>query len=201
MVNWNRIAVDMDDVIVDFGGRVVQTVNKEYGTHLTLDDVTDWNLGKLLDPIIGYDWWQWWESRAWLWATADAIDGAIGGLDKLHQMGYETEIVTATPDWAKAVKMDWLGKWRPNVDRIVFGKARPPMDKLAASDAFLIIDDKPDTVREWLGAGRSAMLFDRPHNLDATDLDAVRVFGWGHVLDNMYEYSTGHRRDVESVLC
>jgi uncharacterized HAD superfamily protein len=124
-----KLAVDVDDVVLDFGNRVIDTVNMEYGTDLRLEDITSWNLNELLDPILGEDWWAWWEERDWLWANAKAIPGAIGGLRRLHQQGHYIELVTAKPYWARKGLNQWLGKWNPYYDALIVGEARPPMVK------------------------------------------------------------------------
>lgn len=159
-----KLAFDVDDVLLDFGGRVIQTVNKEYDAGLSLEDVTSWDLNKLLDPILGEDWWAWWEERDWLWSKADAINGAMGGLRRLHQQGHYIQLVTAKPYWARKGLNHWLARWNPYFDELIVGEARPPMEKHLVSDALILTDDKPDNCIEWAETGRIALLFDRPHN-------------------------------------
>lgn len=187
------VAFDVDDVVLDFGGRVIETVNMEYGTELTLENVTSWNLNPLLDPILGEDWWIWWEEREWLWAKADAVPGAIGGLRWAHQQGYWVELVTAKPDWARAGLSQWLGKWQPYFDRLTVGPARPPMFKPFFTDALVLVDDKPENCQDFADVGRYALLFERPHNIGYAPArpwynmgppiagELTRVQGWGHI--------------------
>ena len=184
-----KIALDLDDVVLDFGGRVIEAVNTEYNTALSISDVTDWNFGLLLDPIIGEDWWGWWEQRSWLWATAKAIPGAIGGIRTLRSQGHFIEIVTAKPEWAEAGTWQWLGKWKPAVHRVTIGPARPAMLKSEWSDADILVDDKPGNVEEWMESGREAILYDRPHNAGAFEHDKIRAFDWQHVLSHIEELS------------
>lgn len=185
-MDFEWVAVDVDDVILDFGGRVIKTVNKEYGQSLQLEDITSWNLNELLDPILGEDWWVWWEERSWLWADASAIDGAIGGLRTLHQRGHKIELLTAKPDWARAGLSQWLGKWQPYYDRITVGPARPAMNKAEWSSADILIDDKPSNCIEFVDAGRMAILFDRPHNQkESVPPPIPRAKNWGQVLTFM----------------
>ena len=161
-----KVAFDYDDVIADFMGRVIQTVNKEYGSSLSEDDFASWDLSETLDAVIGHDWWEWWEKRPWLWGHVDAIDGAIGGLETLHREGHYIEIVTAKPDWARVPFNRWLHAWNPYYDAIIIGEARPPMKKHWVSEAKLLIDDKPGNVRDWIASSslRGGLLFARPHN-------------------------------------
>jgi len=195
------IAVDVDDVLLDFGGRVIQTVNKEYDAKLTSADITSWNLNELLDPILGEDWWAWWEERDWLWAKADAIDGAMGALRVLHQKGYRIELVTAKPDWARKGLNLWLSRWNPWYDALIIGPARPAMNKTWVTNADLLIDDKPDNCKDFTDDGRMAILFTRPHNLGftASSIGARRAGNWRHALmliDEMMPVDNYRKADV-----
>lgn len=193
-----KLALDVDDVLLDFGTRILDTVNMEYGATLKIEDVTSWNLSELLDPILGEDWWAWWEERDWLWANAKAVPGAIGGLRRLHQQGHYIQLITAKPYWARKGLNQWLGKWNPYFDELIVGSARPPMEKHLVSDALVLVDDKPDNVESWAGTGRIGLLFSRPHNLEYVaplwedvasyqlapfPKQVTRVRNWAQVLD------------------
>lgn len=160
-----HIAVDMDDVMVDFVGGLRAAVQKEYGVEITEDQIEQWDLHPILDPIIGYSWWEWLKKREWLWANFPAVDGAIGSIDYLREQGHYMELLTAKPVWAEHNVWKWLGKWRPAFHRVTIV---PPGDsittKVFATDATLLIDDKPKNCEGFLFYGRDAILFDRPHN-------------------------------------
>jgi len=191
-----HICVDMDDVILDFVGNLVNVLNTEYDAGLSQDDITDWDLSAKLDTIVGENWWQWWERRDWLWAQAGAVAGAIGGLEALRSDGHYVEIVTAKPRWAEAQTFRWLGKWRPPVHQVtIIGLDERKLD---VTDAALIIDDKPSTVEEWSEAGRMAILFARPHNITAQGLFPT-AYDWKGVLAWVEEIQTFKSRIVASV--
>lgn len=80
-----HIAVDLDDVVLDFCGGVRKAIETEYG--VTLPEFEEWDLHKSLDPIIGYSWWKWMKQRDWLWPNFPVIPGAIGALDQLRREG------------------------------------------------------------------------------------------------------------------
>jgi len=158
------IAIDLDDVILDFVGNLVNVLNTEYNAGLTQEDITEWDLSKKLDLIVGESWWAWWKRRDWLWAQAPAIPGAIGGLEKLRRDGHYLEIVTAKPRWAEAQTFRWLGKWRPPVHRVTIVPVEQKIKKSEVTAAELLIDDKPANCEEFLQADRMAILYERPHN-------------------------------------
>jgi 5'(3')-deoxyribonucleotidase len=182
-----HIAVDLDDVVLDFVGNLVNIVNTEYGTDLDVTDVVEWDLSKALDPILGESWWGWWKRRDWLWAQAPAIPGAIGGLERLRQAGHYLEIVTSKPRWAEAQTWRWLGKWRPPVHRVTIVDADAHPNKADFTDADLLIDDKPSNIEDFVNAGRTGLLFTRPHNAEYGRLDCdpswwTRVANWHRVI-------------------
>jgi hypothetical protein len=160
-----HIAVDMDDVILDFMPNVMACFEREYGIVHPFngspwgpDAVAFTKHPALLES--GYkDWWGWLRDRDWLWGLAPAVPGAIGGLKTLRARGYYVELVTSKPEWAEPQVWKWLGRWRPDLDRVTI--VRPGESKAEVSSADGIIDDKIDTVKEWEDLERSSIWFNR----------------------------------------
>ena len=155
-----RVAIDLDDVILDFTGGLRSSVKTEYD--VVIPPFRTWNIAAVLDPIIGHSWWKWMKNRDWLWKTFPAVPGAIGSINILRSNGYFIEIITSKPDWAEASVWQWMGRWRPSVDRVSL--VRDGDIKADFSDADILIDDKPQNCEEWVASGRPAVLFSRPHN-------------------------------------
>jgi 5'(3')-deoxyribonucleotidase len=171
-----HVAIDLDDVILDFCGGVRQAVKTEFGVELKPADFDRWHLSEILDPIIGRSWWSWMREREWLWANFPAIDGAIGGLEVLRRKGHYLEIVTSKPHWAEHNTWKWLGKWRPPVQRVTI--VGPDDRKRDFTDAHLLIDDKPQNLSEFVPG--MVILFDRPHN--RTEDRFARASAWRDVV-------------------
>src|SRR3989304_4519888 len=133
------IAVDLDDVILDFGLGVRMAIETEYG--IVVPPFDKWEMHEILDPILGKSWWKWMRERDWLWPNFPAVQGAIGGLTHLRDHGHYLEIVTSKPEWAEFSVWKWVGKWRPPVNRITIVDMDTP--KVSATDADVLIDDKP----------------------------------------------------------
>lgn len=185
VITTNHIAFDLDDVILDFVGGLRAAIQKEYGVSIPDSAITDFNLRPFLDPIIGENWWNWLRRRDWLWSNFPAVDGAIGTLERLRMEEYYIEIVTSKPEWADYAVWQWLGKWRPPVQRVTI--VRKNDIKGEHSDALVLVDDKEENVVQWVQTewprDRKALLFDRPHNRNVkVDGDAIiRVNGWQEV--------------------
>ena len=190
-----HVAVDMDDVCVDFTAHIVKCVNREYGANLSVEQFTDWNFGPWLDPVLGRSWWEWLKGRDWLWTKAPAIPGAIGGLHQLREMGCYVELLTSKPEWAEWVVWAWLGKWRPNVHRVTIASSRSShaghLPKHEASDASVLVDDGWHNVEPWCRTGRTALIFDQPWNADRQTRRAFRVRNWAEVVDRIAQLREG----------
>jgi 5'(3')-deoxyribonucleotidase len=187
-----HIAIDMDDVLVDFVGGLCKAIQTERGITITAEDITQWDLHPILDPIIGYNWWTWLRKREWLWANFDAVPGAIGGIDSLRQQGHYVELLTSKPEWAEHNVWKWLGKWRPALHRVTI--IGPEQHKVNFTDAMILIDDKIDNCISFAFQGRDAILFTRPHNQaykPAPSSYIYRANGWNEVLERVKELTNG----------
>lgn len=175
-----HIAVDLDDVVLDFVGGVTEAVRKEYGVDVSAD-VNKWDLKEILNPVIGRSWWDWLRDREWLWATFPAIEGSIGTIDLLRREGYYMELLTSKPEWAEHNVWKWLGLWRPAFNQVTI--VGPKERKVDMSNAQYLIDDKPRNLTEWVGAvGREGLLFTRNHNADMPRTEWItRVDSWSDI--------------------
>lgn len=192
-----KIAVDIDDVTMDFWTGVCTSVNTEYGTTLDPVETPNWDDNALKRLRVfgdGRTWWDWLQERDWIWHTFQPVPGAIGGIEILRQQGHFVEALTSKPKWAEWTVWKWLGKWRPAFHRVTIV---PTGDKKTDwSDAELLIDDRDVNVREWLDAGRKAILFQRPwSNVKSFSLEPSSSFAiarhWAEVLDHVDSLSKG----------
>ena len=178
-----KVAVDMDDVVVDFVGGLCQAVRQETNHQIYPEDIKQWELRPILDPLLGENFWNWLQREEWLWANFPAVPGAIGGIRKLRRDGYYVELLTSKPEWAEHNVWKWLGKWRPAIhSATIVGMNH---SKVNFSDAELLIDDKMVNCLEWAEAGRQALLFTRPHNenLEALNRNIRRANDWNHAIN------------------
>lgn len=183
-----HIAVDQDDVVLDLMGGVRKVIKTEYGIDLPVFD--KWEINEYLRPVLGKGWMSWMRDKAWLWATFDAVEGAIGSLDVLRRRGHYLELVTSKPDWAEAHVYQWLGKWRAPFKRVTI--VGPEDKKCDFTAADVLIDDKPQNIEDFVATGRRAILFNAPHNKSHKGVPgARRAEGWQEVLDIIEEFDNG----------
>lgn len=76
----------------------------------------------------------------------------------------------------------WLGKWRPPFQRVTIVDRQP---KWTVTDATLLVDDKSQNCKEFVAAGRRAVLFTREHNRSYQNLadGVLRAYSWSDVQD------------------
>lgn len=185
MVAELTVAVDLDDVTIDFVPHIARCIWTEFAVKI---DATKWDSVETdMDwRAFGYkSWWEWLKARDWLWALAPAIPGSIGGIQWLRANGHRPELLTAKPSWAEPQVHRWLGRWRPAFERtnIVEVKASKP----AMSDADVLVDDRLPNCEAWVASDptRFAVLYAQPWNEDfvlAPAARIVRAHGWPAVL-------------------
>jgi hypothetical protein len=189
-----HVAVDLDDVCLDFSRSVVETFQREYGIDHAYDgDPWGPSMTALAKhPKIlasGYkSWWDWLKARDWLWSTFGAVPGAIGGIQQLRAMGCYVECVTAKPEWAEFNVWKWLGKWRPAFHRVTI--VTNGQLKIDFTEADVIVDDKLETCRQFHAEGRQAIWFSQAkegYPLETTDGRFKVAWDWDHVLEYVRE--------------
>ena len=185
-----RVAVDLDDVTVDFFAGVIHSMNIEFGASIEKELCVSWddNPVKLFDwKSYGYkSWWDWMSRRDWLWATFQAVPGAIGGINRLRQDGHYVEALTSKPEWAEPQVWRWLGRWRPPFNQVTLVDLNRTKDtKAMYSTSDILIDDKPQNIEEWVASetDRVGIIFDQPWNQKVrTQPDVFRARDWREVV-------------------
>jgi hypothetical protein len=190
-----HVAVDLDDVVLEFMPSVMRSFALEFGVELPYDGAPWGDDAEAFSqhPLFlaaGYEnWWGWLRDREWLWATFPAVPGAIGSVKQLREMGHYVECVTSKPVWAEHNVWKWLGKWRPAFNRVtIVGLGQ---SKVSATQADLIIDDKLATCQEFVRSRRGAIWFNRgprshtPQTFAVNEannweevMNFVRYWGW-----------------------
>ena len=164
-----RVAVDMDEVLVDLVPRLVEGYNRAFGESLTRDALE----GRALEDVVPPD------RRAALeelvlepsfFADLDPMPGGIEALRALSGV-YEVFVASAAMEvpTSLAAKFAWLRRHVPFVpaSHLVFCG-----DK-AIVDADYLIDDTARHFARFRGTG---ILFDAPHNRHVTG--HLRVHDW-----------------------
>lgn len=167
-----RIAIDMDEVMVDTLPALIRSYNAEFGETLAMEQLMGYDLPELL-PIERRD-----RIHAYL-----LVEGFLQGLDVMPDSQrviealskrYEIFITTAAMDipYSFNGKFEWLQEHFPfvPVSNLVFCG-----DK-SVIQADYLIDDRPRHFERFVGQG---VLFNAPHNQAETRYP--RVNSWEDV--------------------
>lgn len=185
----DHVAVDLDDVTVDFWPGIAAAFAKEYD--IVLPVVHPWSdeakkfYNHELFAASGYkDWWAWLRDNRHLWGKVfEPVPGAIGGIRRLRAAGWYVEAVTSKPQWAERSVYEFIGRYNVPFQGAVI--VPPGESKLDWTDAGVIVDDKLQTCIDFNKAGRAAVLFDRVG---------------GHIDDPNLNPFMGHARNWEDVI-
>jgi 5'-nucleotidase len=169
-----RITLDMDDVLADTHGKLIDIALNEFATHYSrhdfqkqaLQDLLHAKQMKKLYSII---------QQPGFFADIPAIEGAVEVVKRLSQY-YEIFIATAAMEFPNSFreKYDWLGKHLPFIPwtHIVFCG-----DKSIISSDYLI----DDHVKNLFAFQGKPILYSAPHNLKETNFQ--RVSSWAEIAD------------------
>jgi 5'(3')-deoxyribonucleotidase len=179
-----RIAIDVDDVVLGLMDSWLAIYNKVYNTSFLKAQMTNWDLTKNgLDPSV-YGVLQIHADE--IYSNAMPIDGAVQGVKRIVQAGYDivfvTAAITGTMD-AKAARLEQLGflqNGRSLDDRLVIAGNK----NLVSAD--VLIDDKPMNILKW-PYPRTGLLFTQPWNEEVVLLPerSSRVDGWKGVMEHL----------------
>ena len=159
-----KILIDMDGILVDLCTKWLEVYNEEYGDSLTQGDFTAWDWRVDAKPgsdphsII---------KRPGFFDDLPPLPGAVDGFKELYRSHHDVIVASspAGPDSARA-KMEWcekyLGVGKEDVS-LTYHKS------WFAGSCDVIVDDKPETLREWSHRGKDAYTIAYPFNAKAQD--------------------------------
>lgn len=163
-----RILCDQDEVLCQWGSRVLQYYNEDMRTEkrgiwtdLTLDDIKEWDFKMSMGPgsevyIRSY------MRSVGFYENLEPCDGAIEGL-KFLIADHDVMIATAVPKCAPmayAGKIEWLRKNVPelSLDNMTAVKRKDWLD------GDVLIDDGLHNIIPFWKKGGNVILMDRPWN-------------------------------------
>jgi 5'(3')-deoxyribonucleotidase len=197
-----RIVVDMDEVLADLAGEVINRWNKANGTSFEKDEVNAWKmentLGVGVDGVPALTTIERWWSTPGFYESLIPIEGALDGVRRLFAVGHDIIIATSLPknsDNAYDGKRRWLQHYLPEI---------PLKNMIAISrkdllDGDIILDDAPHNIYDWCRAGKTgAFVMDRSWNQDIGEtvhgIPVTRIYDWPHMVKETELYAMSRRK-------
>lgn len=187
------IAVDFDDVVLDFNRGFLTSHNQRYGTNLTYDQLINYDNW---ETVYGCDKDTMTERAREFYHSPEhgltaPIAGAIEAIADLAQ-SYSLEIVTSRPDTVRSVTLEWLDRHCPghfsnfHFTNIYAGangaKQRSKAEVCREIGALALIDDALRHAKDVAAAGITAILPDRPWNQSETPSGVHRMHSWNEIV-------------------
>lgn len=174
-----RIVLDMDQVLCDLTGRLLEWYNEDFGTSYTIDDITDWDMSRCLPNFKHF-------FRSCLrypetFRDLEPLPGAIEGVKSLVMDGHDVIIATVVSSFAGIAyhgKLEWM---RRNIGKEIFDLDNfVSIKRKYLLDADVIVDDGVHNVLPWIESSRHAIVFRAPWNrtftVDCVGSDMARFF-------------------------
>lgn len=190
MVERQTIAVDMDDVVIETSGLIIDYVNKTYNAGVTIDgfystDPALWGAPDVQTASRRVN--EFLETEEYIESPPmqEAIH-ALRGLDRVHNL----YIVTGRPDYTELATRKWLKTHAPDLfEDVVFTdffdpeKVRTKGDVCRELGATVLVDDHPEHCKSALERGVRPLLFGNyPWNTDIDVPEGItRVAHWPDV--------------------
>jgi 5'(3')-deoxyribonucleotidase len=170
-----EILCDMDQIISDLHGKWLPALNEKYGYTLTVNDLTNYNVRKIVpcgekaDEMLGIP---------GFYRDLKPIVGGLETLREWHDAGHDIVIVTSPGRHPECVpdKAKWLDEHLPFLGyrRRLYGSPK----EMVQGDVF--IDDGPENIIAYRRRNPTTPILTiaHPYNAHCADLVNLRADGW-----------------------
>lgn len=177
-----KIAVDVDNVILDIIGKFIERYNQTNGTSVKFDDWDNWDYHQKLgmSDEIAYSWFRDIQANA---MEMEALDWRIASyLEKMNEY-FVVDIVSARPRHslpALIKKLSSLGIEKNSHYRKIVTVPTHPKDAKIRCNYDIYLDDNPNLARSLNEKnGKKILLYDQPWNRQIEcNKNVYRVKNW-----------------------
>ena len=172
------IGIDLDSTLNNLTKKWIDTYNEEYNDNLTINDITEWDLSKIVKPECGKKIFDIIHRPGFFYENMEVIEGSQDVTKWLiEKKKYDIYIVTAYFPNVLMDKFKWLEKYFPHIS---LKKVIPCNFKNRFNGDFLI-DDGGHNIRDFNKANKDSvgLLLDLPcpWNHNYTDIK-LRMKSW-----------------------
>ncbi|MCD6398944.1 MAG: hypothetical protein J7L08_03405 [Candidatus Aenigmarchaeota archaeon] len=187
------IGIDMDDVLGDFVGGLVEYHNETYGTSFKKDDFSS------------FDFWKVWggDKESAVKKVCDfyetpyfknlkPIEGSIEAVDELSKH-HELMIITSRPEYIKKETLEWVERYFPDKFKEVYFAKNSYMNPTTGKEKLelcleknvdVLVEDALQHIYKYTHNGRTKVfLYDSPWNRNKTlPSNVKRVKSWNEIV-------------------
>ncbi|MGV3272505.1 hypothetical protein ACH32G_12160 [Bacillus sp. CIS52] len=172
-----RLGIDIDGTVTA-QDTFVPYLNRSFHLSITLDDMTDYDLTKLLN-ITAEEFWEWMNvHEAAIYKEAQLAEfakQALDGLKEEHRLIY----ITARRSHLEDVTLDWFANRNVHYDHIELVGSHHKVEAVKKHGIDLFFEDHHGNATMIAKeAGIPVILFDSPYNQLPTDSNIIRVQNW-----------------------
>lgn len=183
------ILVDMDDTIENLCEPWVEYLNDRYGTTVTTNDITSWDIAKIFPTLTKTQVFAPLMEEA-LWERVKPLPKAYDNIYKLKNNGHKVLIVTTSVPLSIPIKLEKvLFKYFPffTYNDVIITSHK----QLIRGD--ILVDDAPHNLK---GGLYKKILMTAPHNryFDEESIGALRAYDWDVAYNLITQYA--HRKDI-----
>ncbi|WP_078391362.1 hypothetical protein [Bacillus patagoniensis] len=172
-----RFGLDIDGTITD-PATFVPYINKDFNKTLTLDDLSEYDLTKVLN-ITDKEFWSWMETNEPLIYSQAEL--ALHAEQTLHKWSKSHELIfiTARRNHLTEVTTSWFSKRKLPYDHIELVGKHDKLDAVREHKLDVFFEDKHDNavaIAEEFNI--PVVLFDTPYNRLSSPNNVIRVANW-----------------------
>ena len=180
-----EIYLDVDGVIYNINKCALDIASEEFGLTLEWEKNDDWWWqGKnMTDTPPPREYFEKLLNRKGFFLNGEAVDGAIKGVNELHDYGFDIKFITA-PHWSSPYmiheRMEWLEKnfnWFKKEKHLILTSNKKVCDK----EDRVLIDDYPHNLN-WIDGLN--ICFSQTYN---REYNGLRVEDWNELVKYLIE--------------
>ena len=196
-----RIGVDIDDVLLNLISEFLIHYNQQYSSELTLDEIHSYSLGKVIgisfEKAVGL-FYEFYETDSFKYGLYP-VNGAVEGIARLKQNGIILEAITARPEILREITHKQLDKYFSNSFEKIhimdlsskenLGRGKGKHEICLERGIEVMIDDRPETVKDCAKAGIQGILYEQPWNRNTPNqFNVTKASSWKDIVDFLIEY-------------
>lgn len=184
MIDKPRIAIDLDNVLLDSDSNIRQLIFEETGIESTVKDITDYSYAKSLD--LDSETMKRVLDRFHSYPNLTALEPLLGAQNAMSilKLEYEPIIMTSRPVDTYTATEESVRMWFGDIPLVHSNKKSDLCKKLKIDT---IIEDHPDTAIQCVYNQMRVFLMDYPWNYPIVDGGLLtRLSNWDMIIDYLF---------------